>query len=127
MRRISEDQLQPLAQSREPGPETVRRLMKAGASVGYADHTAFTKSFDVDVDPPSFFAGVDPVSHGILDQRQQGGRRTANPQRRRVDVHRVLKAIGHAHLHELEIRPNQLQLALDRGGVLCNSGTAARR
>ena len=114
VRRIAEDQLQPLAQSREPGPQTVCRLMQSGASVGYADHTAFTKSRDVDVDPASFFAGIDPVSHGILDQRQQGGRRTANLQRRGVDVHRVLEAIGHAHLHQLEIWPNELQLALDR-------------
>lgn len=59
MRRIAEDQLQPFAQSRQPGPETGRRLMKSGASVGDADHTAFTKPFDVDVDLASFFAGVD--------------------------------------------------------------------
>ena len=118
VRRIAEDQLQPFAQSRQPGPEAVRRLMKSGAGVGDADHTAFTTPCDVDVDPASFFAGVDPVSHGILDQRQQGGRRTANLQRRRVDVHRVLEAIGHAHLHQLEIRSNELQLALDRRGGL---------
>ena len=64
--------------------------------------------------PAPFFAGIDPVSHGILDQRQQGGRRTTNLQRRGVDVHRILEAIGHAHLHQLEIWPNQLQFALDR-------------
>ena len=114
VRRLAEDQLQPFAQRRQPGPETVRRLTKSGAGVGDADHTAFTMSCDVDVDPAAFFAGVDPVPDGILDQRQQGGRRTANLQRRRVDVDRVVEAIGHAHLHQLEIRPNQLQLALDR-------------
>ena len=47
MRRITEDELQPLAQSRQTGPETVRRLMESGAGVGDADHTAFTKPFDV--------------------------------------------------------------------------------
>jgi len=92
--------------------------MKSGASVSDADHAAFSTPIDVDVDPASFFAGVDPVSHGILDQRQQGGRRTSNLQRRRVDVHRVLEAIGHAHLHQLEIGSNELQFALDRCGRL---------
>ena len=53
MRRIAEDELQPLAQSRQPDPETVRRLMESGVGVGDADHAAFTKPFDVDVDPPS--------------------------------------------------------------------------
>lgn len=77
--------------------------MKSGASVSDADHPAFTTPIDVDVDSVSFFAGVDPVSHGILDQRQQDGRRTSNLQRQRVGVHRLLEAIGHAHLHQLEI------------------------
>ena len=45
-----------------------------------------------------------------------GGQRIV--QRRRVDVHRVLEAIGHAHLHQLEIWSNELQLALDRCGGL---------
>ena len=40
-----------------------------------------------------------------------GGQRRPAPQ---VDVHRELQAIGHAHLHQLEVRPHQLQLALDR-------------
>jgi hypothetical protein len=118
VRGIPEDQLQPLAQRRQPGPQTAGRLMQSGASVGDAHHTARATPFDVDVDPAAVFSGVDSVLHGILDQRQQRGRWTANIQQRWVDVHRVLEAIGHAHLHELEVRPNQLQLAVDGGGGL---------
>jgi hypothetical protein len=62
---------------------------------------------------PFGVTGVDPVSHGILDQGQQCRRRTANLQDRRVDVHRVLQAIRHAHLHQLEIRADEFQLALE--------------
>jgi hypothetical protein len=43
--------------------------MKSGACVDDADHTPFITSCDLDVDPASFFAGIDPVSHRILDQR----------------------------------------------------------
>ena len=48
--------------------------------------------------------------------RVVGGQRTL--QRRRVDVRRVLEAIGHPHLHQLEVGPHQLQLALDCCGGL---------
>jgi hypothetical protein len=72
----------------------------------------------VAVYPASFFTGVDPVPHGVLDQRHERRRRTANLQRRGVDVHRVLQAIGHAHLHQLEIWPNEVKLALDGRGRL---------
>jgi hypothetical protein len=70
VRCIAEDQLQPLAQSREPGPQAIGRVTQSGTGVGNADHTTFTRSCDVHVDPATVFAGVDPVSHGILDQRQ---------------------------------------------------------
>src|SRR5205085_4792659 len=92
VRSVAEDQLQPLAQSRQPRPEAVRGWMESDTSVGDTDHAAITGPCDIDVDPASFLAGVDPVSHGILDQRQECGRRTANLQGRRVDVPRVMTA-----------------------------------
>jgi hypothetical protein len=70
VRRIAENQPQPLAERRQPGAEAVRRLMEPNTGVGDAYHAAFTNPRDVDVDPASFFAGVYSVSHRILDQGQ---------------------------------------------------------
>jgi len=90
-----------------PVPRLFADGMKSGAGIRHANHAAVTEPFDVDVDPASVFTRVDPCSHGVLDQRQSvvGGQQ--NLQGRRVDVHRVLEAIGHAHLHQLEIRSNE--------------------
>ena len=43
---------------------------------------------------------------------------SAAPARRLIDVQRELQAIGHAHVHQLEVRPDQLQLLAERGGRL---------
>ena len=95
LRRVAADQLQPLAQSREAGPETVPSLVKSRAGVGHAGPAAVStaRRMSMSIRPPSL-GRVDPVPHGILDQRQQGHRRTPNLQRRRIHVDRVLRRSG---------------------------------
>lgn len=48
----------------------------------------------VNLDQPALLAGIDTVAHRILDQRQQGHRRTGQRFGRRIDAHLVAQPVG---------------------------------
>ena len=65
-------------------------------------------------DTTAVFARIDPVAHGVLHEREQRRRRATKRERGVVDVQLETQAIGNAHVHQLEIGADELQLAADR-------------
>jgi hypothetical protein len=128
LRIAAECQVHPLAQHRKPGTESAGFLdLQPDPCVRHSHVAAAIAQPHVDIDASTLFSRIDPVTHGILHQREQRHRRTRQHVCRRIDVQRELQAVGDAHLHELEIGTDQIQLLSERRAGLVHARHAARR
>ena len=55
--------------------------------------------------------------HGILHQREQYHGRTRLPRHRGVESDGVLQPVGHAHLHDLEVRAHLVRFRAQRAAL----------
>lgn len=106
----TEGELQPLAQGRQAGSEATAGRLHADAAVRDGGNAAAAIEAQTHVDPPAFLRRIDPVAHRVLDQREEGHRRTFQRLGSGFDIQCPHQSVRHAQLHELEVRAHELQL-----------------
>ena len=115
LRVAAEGELQALAQRREAGAEPVARRLAGPTPVSLTRtrQRSSRSRTSTSMRPPSSLGSMPwRTAFSTSVSSVIGGQRSASAAR--IDVQRELQAIGHAHLHQLEIGAHQFQLLPER-------------